>query len=181
MSEDFKEVQYMLEQAKELVKTLENKYNELNKPKNVRWRAEKVIPYTKDSFYYYINIFGKICNCPDDKNKQELLSDFLYQTGNYFKTKEEAEQYKSNLIITQKIKDIALRLNNGVDIDLNYYCDLIRPKYKIVLKPYENKLIQSISTSTVDLCQIYCLSDKFLETAIKEIGEKELIEYIKLS
>ena len=41
MSEDFKEVQDMLEQAKELVKTLKNKYNELSKPKNVRWRAEK--------------------------------------------------------------------------------------------------------------------------------------------
>lgn len=179
MSEDFKEVQDMLEQAKELVKTLENKYNELSKPKNVRWRAEKVIPYTKDSFYYYINIFGKICNCPDDKNKQELLSDFLYQIGNYFKTKEEAEQYKSNLIITQKIKDIALRLNNGIDID---WTNRKQNKFSIFIYVSEDNTAEELYQDFNQYLKrhdIYCLSPKFLETAIKEIGEKELIEYIK--
>ena len=54
MSEDFKSVQDMLEQAKELVKTLENKYNELSKPKNVRWRAEK------DERYYLLSNEGFI-------------------------------------------------------------------------------------------------------------------------
>ena len=181
MSEDFKEVQDMLEQAKELVKTLENKYNELSKPKNVRWRAEKVIPYTKDSFYYYINIFGEICNCPDGKNKQELLSDFLYQTGNYFKTSEEAEKYKNNLIITQKLKDIALRLNNGVE-NIYWESDIkteICGKYYIILNHCENKLKQCVTYIAQGQGTIFCLCKYFLETAIKEIGEKELIEYIK--
>lgn len=170
MTEDFKEVQDTLEQAKELVKTLENKYNELSKPKNVRWRAEK------DERYYLLSNEGFIGHNFEDSRP---YNNYQYNTGNYFKTKEEAEKYKNNLIITQKLKDIALRLNNGEKIDLNNYCDLLRPKYKIVLKPYEYKLMQAISTHTVVLNQIYCLSDKFLETCIKEIGEKELIEYIK--
>lgn len=153
-------------------KEIQAKIDELKsgpKNKNVRWRAEG-----KNRFFYLNFNSGSIIESEDSG-----WANLNYQTGNYFKTKEEAEQYKNNLIITQKLKDIALRLNNGEKIDCNDYCDLLRPKYKIVLKPYEHKLIQAISTSTIDLSQIYCLSDKFLETCIKEIGEKELIEYIK--
>ena len=161
MSEDFKEVQDMLEQAKELVKTLENKYNELNKPKNVRWRAKK-----GEDFYIvsgcskYGNIaykmtedFGVCCN-------------FHYDTGDYFKTAQEAEKSYNNLIITQKLKDIALRLN-GKDV----------PYYFIYLNSY-GELTTACQTTKI-VGAIYCTNHKFLETAIKEIGEKELIEYIK--
>lgn len=175
MSEDFKEVQDMLEQAKELVKTLENKYNELNKPKNIRWRAEKGSDfYIVSGCSKYGNVaykmtedFGDCCN-------------FHYNTGDYFKTSQEAEKSYNNLIITQKLKDIALRLNNGVEID---WKNEEQEKFAIVLhhSNYQNKLELSIE-NFYELKyggSIYCLSPKFLKTAIKEIGEKELIEYIE--
>ena len=166
MSEDFKEVQDMLEQAKELVKTLENKYNELNKPKNVRWRAEHNGWYQDAKGY----------------NRKEGLTDVSqkdYDTGAYFKGEKEYKKYVNNLIITQKLKDIALRLNNGVEIDWNKST----PKYTIFYRHLENKyrelLVQGKIFNVSYLNGIYCLSPKFLETCIKEIGEKELIEYIK--
>lgn len=158
MSEDFKEVQDMLEQAKELVKTLENKYNELSKPKNVRWRAEK-----DERYYFLLSNEGFIGHNFEDSRP---YNNYQYNTGNYFKTKEEAEKYKNNLIITQKLKDIALRLN-GKDV----------PYYFIYLNSY-GELTTACQTTKI-VGAIYCTNHKFLETAIKEIGEKELIEYIK--
>lgn len=175
MSEDFKEVQDVLEQAKELVKILENKYNELkDKPKNVRWRAEK------DERYYLLSNEGSIGHNFEDSRP---YNNFQYNVGNYFKTKEEAEQYKSNLIITQKLKDIALKLNNGVEIDWDsekqkkYFI-----KYRFSTRNYKFYtcgLVQEYNDEVKYGGTIHCLSDKFLETCIKEIGEKELIEYIK--
>lgn len=166
------ETKYLIEQLDKQAKEIQAKIDDLKNGncKCARWRA-------KEGEYYYS--FDGFLDISLKTEALDKFDDCRYNSGFYFGTREDAEKYKNHLIITQKIKDIALRLNNGVDIDLNDYCDLIRPKYKIVLKPYENKLIQSISTSTVDLCQIYCLSDKFLETCIKEIGEKELIEYMK--
>ena len=161
MSEDFKEVQDMLEQAKELVKTLENKYNELNKPKNIRWRAKK------GSDFYIVSGCSKYGNVAYKMQEDfGLCCNFHYDTGDYFKTAQEAEKSYNNLIITQKLKDIALRLNNTSAypyfIYLNSYGEL-------------TTACQSIGL----MGGIYCSNPKFLETCIKEVGEKELIEYVK--
>lgn len=160
MSEYFKEVQDMLEQAKELVKTLENKCNELkDKPENIRWKAKF------DGDEYFIIPTDEIIMKKrfDWNNDCDILN---YQTGNYFKTLEEAEKYKNNLIITQKLKDIALRLNNTSAYP-----------YFIYLNSY-GELATSYQSIKV-MGGIYCANPDFLETAIKEIGEKELIEYMK--
>lgn len=172
------ETKELINQLDKQAKEIQSKIDELkengNKVKNVRWKAET----SKSHYgqYYTLNIDMEICPQSHTSNS---CHDIRYSVGNYFKTKQEAEKYKQHLIITQQLKDIALRLNNGVEIDLKNWMDICRQKYKIVLKPYNNVLLQAISTSIVDLGQVYCLSDKFLETAIKEIGEKELIEYIK--
>ena len=80
MNNELKQLEEKLQEAKDLVKTIEDKYNELqNKPKNVRWRANKVNNfYSYDVMLPYIENFSKLTN-------------ELYQTGNYFKTKEEAK------------------------------------------------------------------------------------------
>ena len=172
MSEDFKEFQDMLEQAKELVKTLENKYNELSKPKNVRWRAEK------GGDFYIVSGCSKYGNVAYKMTEDfGICCNFHYDTGDYFKTAQEAEKSYNNLIITQKLKDIALRLNNGIELTLIY--NEKQPKYYFYYNYYENKLSQFVDYGSKRPCDILCLSDKFLETAVKEIGEKELIEYIK--
>ena len=79
----------------------------------------------------------------------------------------------------QKIKDIALRLNNGIEIDWNDKDN--QKKYCIYYRFLElhEELIQGTVYNVKYIDGSYCLSDKFLETCIKEIGEKELIEYIK--
>ena len=110
--------------------------------------------------------------------QNDKFDDLKYNLGLYFKTREDADKYKKHLIITQKLKDIALRLNNGVEIDWNNHD---QEKWTIVVhhSDYGNKLQLSIEDFLEFQGSIYCLSDEFLKIAIKEIGEKELIEYMK--
>jgi hypothetical protein len=70
---------------KQVISSLEEikKYiQEIEKPVPSRWRAEE------DEQYYYANAYGGSVT-------RDIYSggdDFLYQSGNYFQTKEEAEQ-----------------------------------------------------------------------------------------
>ena len=60
-----------------------------------RWRADY------NGSYYYIDSGGNVihsCDCEDE-------DDYRYNTGNYFKTKEEAESYKNYLIARQILLD----------------------------------------------------------------------------
>lgn len=171
MSEDFKEVQDMLEQAKELVKTLENKYNELSKPKNVRWRAKK------GGDFYIVSGCSKYGNVAHKMTEDfGVCCNFHYDIGDYFKTAQEAEKLYNNIIITQKLKDIALRLNDGVEIDWN---EDDQGKYFIYYKFSDDSLNIGTVYNCKTLSSIYCLSPKFLGVALDEIGSKELRNYIK--
>lgn len=168
MAEDIKELKEQVKKANELVKSLQEKLQELqNKPKNIRWRAKHF------DEYFCVATAGGIGECCEHNNS---MDDFLYNTGNYFKCRREAEEYREYLMITQKLKDIASRLNNGVKID---WTSCHQSKHSILLNYTRGVLYQGTSSYHQTIGTTYCLSDKFLEEAIKEIGEKELIEYIK--
>jgi hypothetical protein len=176
------EAKDLIEQLDKQAKEIQAKIDELKNSENkcVRWRAK----YNEE--FWFIDEIGGIQSLIigkyENKSHYYYLEQFCFQVGNYFKTKEEAEKYYKNLIITQKLKDIALRLNDGKVIDWNNHD---QEKWTIVIhhSDYENKLKLSTENFLELKYQgsVYCLSDKFLETAIKEIGEKELIEYIKES
>lgn len=94
--------------------------------------------------------------------------------GNCFRTQEEAEKHKRILINTQKLKDLAERLNNGQDIDWGNSCQL---KYFIKLDKglcLDGKWVGRHQGT------IYCLDKKFLDKAIEEIGRENLIELIEV-
>lgn len=161
-------------QAKEIQAKIDELKNN-NVKKNVRWRAKG-----GEGFY----IVSERSNVGHIEYKMTedfgACCDFHYKTGNYFKTYEEAKKRIRNLLTTQKIKDIALRLNNGEEIDFSNHDSL---KYHIGYHYSNSRNKEELGQDSVYelryLNQIYCLSNKFLETCIKEIGEAELIEYIK--
>lgn len=63
-----------------------------------RWRSEN------DGVYYYMDDCGK---CDSAYEGYGSIDDYRYNTGNYFFTKEEAEQHKAYLLALQTIKDDA--------------------------------------------------------------------------
>lgn len=165
------ETKDLIEQLDKQAKEIQAKIDKLknNENKCVRWRAKE------GEYYYSFNGFLDISLKTEALDK---FDDCRYNSGFYFGTREEAEKNKQHLIITQKLKDIALRLNDGVEIDWN---EGDQGKYFI----YYNYNDDSLNLGTLYNCKtfasIYCLSPKFLGVALDEIGSKELREHIKLS
>lgn len=145
--------------------------NLINKHKFKRWRAEE------NEKYYFISSIG--CEVLDIKDTNERLDTIRYNLGNYFKTKEEAVRKLRNLEIEQKLKDIALELNEGKEINWKHYNE---NKYNIQLDFNQWSEKMEISSNVTNLYKkqgtIYCLNPNFAKEAKKRIGTDELIDYL---
>lgn len=162
-----------LESLKEKQEELENELKELDiqikelekqeiKKSDKRWRARN------SEAYYYLYSYGKIIRARDYRSEETTNR---YNLGNYFRTKEEAEKTIEKIKIYAQLKDLALRLNKGEEID---WGDYTQYKYSIYYDCEDNKLKQSYALSPKDIGQIYCLDEKILEKAKEEIGEENL-------
>lgn len=154
----------------DLQKQIDEIKKQLNEADNARWRAEK------GGYYYYICDSG---SCIDDIIKAQegnIVDNYRYKIGNYFKTFEEAKNCKDNLIIKQKLKDLVLKLNNGVEID---WKNDNQRKYYIFYSYPNHELSDSFASVYKSTSSIYCTDKNFLSIAIQEIGEEALIKLIK--
>ena len=132
-----------------------------------RWK-----PKYNDRYYYV----SEECTAMESRAWAEYIVDERYRRYNVFKTEEEAKQEAEKILIRRQLEDIARRLNMGEKIDwdnedqrkyfirFNYYLGIIELDYSF------RQQFQGL---------IYCLDKKFLDTAIKEIGEERLIKYLR--
>lgn len=123
--------------------------------------------------YYFLGDNGYIYNTEWEDFKEDL---FRFNTDNCFKTEQEAKDYKENLLTKQQLKDLALELNNGVEID---WVNETQKKYCFVYSHNKNKLDYTPNEAWQELGHIYSLDYKFLEIAKDRIGEEKLIKLIK--
>ena len=161
------EIEKLKEKQEKLERDLEElgiQLNELEEKKitksGKRWRC------VKDRFYWYIEgdceVYGEYETDDDYDNAR-------YETGNYFRTKEEAKKTVEKIKIYARLKDLALRLNEGREVNWD---DSAQDKWYIY---YEyNSLTTTASYGYQDIGQIYCLDKNFLEIAKQEIGEENL-------
>lgn len=147
-----------MEELDEIVERFEKEHK--------RWRA------VGGNYFYYLAPTG----LRSVKDFREKESDWFYDTGNYFKTKEEAEQRFEHMITEQQLKDIALRLNKGEKIDWE---DEEQKKFHLCLFYGSLSYNSNILGKTQGV--IYCLDENFKDIAIKEIGKERLINYLKES
>lgn len=157
------------DEIKELKAKLEELEKQVEKKEKYKDIKSRFIPEYSDD-YYYISAYGVILA---DTCKDMNADDYRISIGNCFRTEEEAKKHKRILINTQKLKDLAERLNNGEEIDWNNGCI----KHSICLT--EDGLDYALNTGIQTQGVIYCLDENFLCKAIEEIGEEELIELIK--
>ena len=132
------------------------------KPEKKRWRAEN------GNAYWTLHNEGSLefireCN--------DTIDDKTHKLGNYFKTKDEAELYRKKLVITRKVKDIALRL--GVPERKDWF-DCNMKKYYLRYDFMKVEIHQSFEYYTKVLGAIHCLDPKFITVCIDEIGEEDL-------
>lgn len=141
---------------------IKKKIEELEKQEiKVRWRAKE------DENYYYFTSCGEIyadCDgyCDTDNRRYEL--------GDYFKTEEEAENVVEKFKIYTQLKDLALRLNKGVNVNWRD----CRNKYSISYDTSAGKMVSYWNTRLQEVGQIYCLDENFLEVAKEKVGEENL-------
>lgn len=169
MSTEIEERIQKLEEELEKLKSEVAEKEKESKNSNVRWRADFY------ECYYYVLSNGDILSNSEDNNDCDKDR---YSIGNYFKTRKEAKHTAEILKVKQQLKDIALRLNNGEEIDWKNdeqtkYCIRLDITDSIdALKFYTVYLNRSIG-------EVYCLSKNFLKIAVQEIGYDTLIELIK--
>lgn len=103
---------------------------------------------------------------------------FRFNSGNCFKTEQEGLDFKENILTKQALKDLALELNEGKQIDWH---NSNQHKYRIHLDyDYGKSYVSLDPMSTIrDLGQVFCLNKDFLTIAKFRIGEEKLIKLIE--
>lgn len=127
----------------------------------IRWRAEE------DETYWYVDAFGVIHDVTEYYNK---VDNYLYNTGNYFQTRKQAEEYQKKLILQQEYKDWC-----RFDCDWN---DDNQPKV-FVYYDFISKVICS-GNNYRDKRQgvTYAQSEERIREFIDKIGEEDFKKYI---
>lgn len=157
------QITVMLDEAEKL----KQKIDSIPDKKAERWKPEL------GGRYFFLNSDGDIISIIWGNTSCDL---YRFNVGNCFKTFDEAFDYKENLLTKQQLKDLALELNDGVEIDWD---NNNQEKFAISYS-YYFKEIKSISVFLCpDLGQVYCISSDFMSEAVKRIGEEKLIKLIK--
>lgn len=151
------------EEREQLLK-LVKKSNETTKK---RWRAEE------HEAYYIITCDGQIelsteMNCPFDER--------IYELGNYFKTKKEAEFEVNKKLVYQELKDYALE-HNEYELDWE---DETQSKWYICYDYDVNpeSLNYFLVWTLCDIGQIYFSSEEIAREAVKTVGEDRIKKYL---
>ena len=142
----------------------EEQVKEIEKPKYKRWRAEKYKTYCST------NSDGTTCMYTDFG---DVFDNFLYSIGNYFKTKEEAEFRRQQLLYLQQYKDfIGKDLPTTVDWKSN------SSKYFAYYDFYEKKIKTAEHHWNKTSNDIYSKSETKIKDFIIKIGNDNFKKYI---
>ena len=158
--------QEILDEVNKTKKHLINMEKMLKECESERWKPNSCDPY------YYIDAFGNVLS----QIKSGHYSDnAFWENYNCFQTREQAEQEAEKILVRRQLEDIARRLNKGQEINWN---DNNQLKYNIGFDfPLDIISIGAIYRKLQG--SVYCLSDKFKDVAIQEIGEERLKKYLR--
>lgn len=122
----------------------------------------------KNELYWFISSDGIIGSSHEENDS---VDEIRYRIGNYFKTREEAKEAVKKMKIYTRLKDLALKLNNGEKIDWE---NTKQAKYFIGCDNSCKKIYTNYIYYNKYMGQIYCLDENFLDIAKQEIGKENL-------
>lgn len=154
-----------INKAKEHLANLEEM---LEKCEHERWEPEN------GEEYFYVDNIGIVQNALFDNTMGYHLA--LCRTLNCFKTKEEAQAEAEKILVRRQLEDIAKRLNKGQEIN---WGDENQTKSFIFLDCKTQLIERDCNLRNKIQGVVYCLDKNFLNTAIKEIGEERLKNYLR--
>ncbi len=154
------------------LKELEQKYKELGEEIERLKNQGKVWKPKKTENYFLINVNKAIS---DYTWGDSLFDNHIYELGNCFKTKSEAETMLEKIQIYTQLKRLAEEINTE-SID---WQNREQEKYYICYKTKLNRIEQFNAGSQQDIGQIYSTNDDFLKYAFCRIGEENLLKLFK--
>ena len=157
------EILQEIEKTKEHLTNMENMLKECSE----RWKPEP------NEEYYYVNQVSATSRAINDEFDIDAAR---YRAYNCFRTKKEAELEAEKILVRRQLEDIARRLNRGERIDWD---NDAQRKYFIRFNYWQDIIELDGSFRQQFQGVIYCLDKKFLNVAIKEIGEGRLIKYLR--
>ena len=158
----------LLDEIEKTKQHLANMEKMLKECEYVRWKPKDFSPY------FYVDSCMKIEQ--SDFYSDTYIHRERYNTYSTFKTREQAEAEAEKILVRRQLEDIARRLNKDGKIDWNNKEQI---KYSIYLDTIDNEIIWNNETLFISQGAVYCLDKKFLDVAIKEIGEERLEKYLK--
>lgn len=124
--------------------------------------------------YYFLDTYGSISS--DNFYSSDYFDSQRYQYYNCFQTREEAEQEAETILVRRQLEDIARRLNKGEKID---YKDNTQCKFCLTYNIVEDRIKIDSNYNCIRVGVVHCLSMKFYNVAIQEIGEERLKKYLR--
>lgn len=120
--------------------------------------------------FFFVDRSNCIDSCVDSRAAR---SNYCYDTHNYFKTKEEAEEYAEVLEIKRQLMKFADEHNAEIDWE-----DASNPKYFIAYDYHTYGLITNWNYTSRMSDVIYFTSKELIEQAIDTIGTDNIIKYL---
>ena len=153
--------------------------DEINKTKELLANMEKMLKECDGRWkpelneeYYYVNQVSATSRAVNDEFDIDAVR---YRTYNCFKTKKQAELEAEKILVRRQLEDIARRLNRGVKID---WRNDDQYKYCFIYDVDYQHINQDSNINVIRQGAVYCLDKRFLDVAIKEIGEERLRKYL---
>lgn len=146
--------------------------DELEQLKSAKIEAEQPKRWkpNKDKEYWLIDSAGDVC---DVNWRNDTVDNWCYLTGNCFKTKEEAEEYKKQIEYTARYKNYIEEHSEPLD-----WNDEGSEKYHAVFDFNMSKIRVVYTVSWKAKCLVYASSEQIIWDAIKEIGEDNFKKYV---
>lgn len=155
------------------IKEIEEELQKLKDYLNTNKEENKSYKRKRPDRYWFLNDIGTTINIKAFISNND---NFKYSIGNYFETKEQAENYKEKLLIEQELKDIARELNKDEEIDWE---DDSQDKYYLSFGYYKKEIGCSFNNNYKVQGVIYCSDKNFKDIVIERIGEERLKKYLK--
>ena len=128
---------------------------------NKRWRAKE------NEKYYCVNTFNQVCSFWETYSEEDTM---VYNSHNYFKTKEEAEKYARVLKTEMLLRKYADEHNEDMP------CDGICEHHFLY---FNNDAIHiGYFTFSKEARKIYFSSREIAGAAIEKIGKERIKEYL---
>lgn len=127
----------------------------------IRWRTEN------GEMYWYIDEFGMIYHVIECFSKTD---NYHYNTGNYFQTKKQAEEYSKKMLLQQQYKDWC-----AFDCD---WKDAGQPKWFVYYSIDNKTIVFDNHYCLRALGVVYAESEECIQEFIDQIGEEDFKKYI---